>query len=80
MDVFDQALDEYIGYVDKGNIDAALASVDVGGDLLVARQNVTTALDEISASDIKNAETTISMPKRISNKYNLECFPLQWLD
>ena len=55
MEVFDQALDEYIGYVDKGNTDAALASVDVGGDLLVARQNVTTALDKISASDIKNA-------------------------
>lgn len=58
MQAFDVALAEYIEYVDTGNTDAALASLGVGGDILVARQNVTAVLDKLTESNIQLAEQT----------------------
>lgn len=58
MAQFDIALAEYVDYVDQGNTDAALASLAVGGDILVARQGVTEVLDELTAYNVQLAEQT----------------------
>ncbi len=58
---FQTALEAYIGYVNAGNVEAALKSLDTGGDLLVARQNVTAVLDKITEINVQAAEDAISI-------------------
>jgi methyl-accepting chemotaxis protein len=56
MEEFNKALDTYITDVNKGNTNAALASLNTGGQILVARQNVTTVLDKLSEYNIQLAK------------------------
>ena len=60
MEAFQAAMEEYINNVDNDNIDAALASLDVGGNVLVTRQGVTAVLDQITDLKVKSAENKIA--------------------
>jgi methyl-accepting chemotaxis protein len=52
------ALDEFIGFVDSGNTDAAIVSLNEGGNLLLARQNVTDVLNSITELNTNHADQT----------------------
>ena len=58
MEEFQKAVDQYIINVDNDDSETALASLDVGGDLLVSRQNVTAVLDKLTEEKIELAAQT----------------------
>ena len=60
MDKFNVALQEYVGFVDAGDLESALTSLDVGGNILVARQNTTAVLDKITALNLAAAHDAIT--------------------